>query len=237
MIAPHPPLERYYGDASRRQEFVRRIFDETAPWYDWTVAFMSLGTGDRYRAQALARAQLAAGMRVLDLATGTGVVARSARATTTDIIGADPSIGMLRAGNPSTPKVGAAAERLPFANASFDFITIGFALRHFTDLGIVFNECRRVLRPGGRVLILEITTPRSKIGRTLLGTYMGGIVPLGVLAWTRNRRAAQLMRYYWETTRDCVRPEVIIEALRRAGFADVQRHVELGVFSEYTAVD
>ncbi|HVR40707.1 MAG TPA: class I SAM-dependent methyltransferase, partial [Thermoanaerobaculia bacterium] len=175
-------------------------------------------------------------MRVLDLATGTGVVARAEYATTHDIVGADPSIGMLRAGNHGMPKIGAAAERLPFADASFDMITIGFALRHFADLALVFNECRRVLRPGGRILILEITSPESRIGRAFLGAYMGGVVPLGVLAWTRSRRAAQLMRYYWETTRDCVRPEVILDALRTAGFADVKRHAELGIFSEYTAV-
>lgn len=238
-IAPHPPLKDFYGEASKREAFVRDIFDETAPWYDWAISFMSFGSGDWYRKDALTRNGLAPGMKVLDLATGTGVVARAAASVTKDpkaIAAVDPSIGMLTAGKISSPRAGGAAEHLPFKDASFDMITIGFALRHFADLSIVFNDCRRVLRPGGRLLILEITAPESKLGRGFLGFYMGKVVPLGVRLRTRNPRAEELFRYYWETTRDCVRPEVILSALAEAGFRDGKRHVELGIFSEYSGV-
>jgi demethylmenaquinone methyltransferase/2-methoxy-6-polyprenyl-1,4-benzoquinol methylase len=64
---------------------------------------------------------------------------------------------------------------------------------------------------------------------------MGGLVPIAIRLRTRSARAAQLYRYYWETTRDCVRPEVILNAMREAGFADAQRRVEMGIFSEYIA--
>jgi demethylmenaquinone methyltransferase/2-methoxy-6-polyprenyl-1,4-benzoquinol methylase len=119
---------------------------------------------------------------------------------------------------------------------TFDALTIGFALRHFADLRAVFEECHRVLRPGGRVLILEITAPEKRIPRALLGVYMGKIVPAAIRLRSGSARAAELHRYYWETTRDCVRPEVILDTLRAAGFEDVQRRVEMGIFSEYSGM-
>jgi len=236
-LAPHPPLTKYYGEPSHREEFVREIFDETAPWYDWATRFISFGSGGWYRREALKRIGFAPGMRLLDLATGTGVVARAAAEVSRDgraVVGVDASIGMLTSGHMQGAKVQGAAERIPIRSQSFDALTIGFALRHFADLGGVFEECRRVLRPGGRILILEITAPESRVRRALLGAFMGGVVPLAIRIRSRSSRAAQLYRYYWETTRDCVRPEVILDALRAAGFADVKRRVELGVFSEYS---
>jgi demethylmenaquinone methyltransferase / 2-methoxy-6-polyprenyl-1,4-benzoquinol methylase len=238
-LIPHPPLRQFYDEPSRRESFVRDIFDDTAPWYDRTLAFMSFGTGQRYRRDALLRAGLRPGMRLLDIATGTGVVARAAAEVTNDgrdIVGLDPSIGMLTAGRAKRMfrNVQAASEDLPFAGASFDMITVGFALRHFADLDRVFGECARVLRPGGRLLILEITAPGSPVARTLLGAYLGGFVPALMGVVSMSARTARLMRYYWVTTRECVRPEAILEAMRRAGFAGVKRHVEAGVFSEYS---
>jgi demethylmenaquinone methyltransferase/2-methoxy-6-polyprenyl-1,4-benzoquinol methylase len=235
QVAPHPPLERYYGDAARREQFVRDIFDETAPWYDWSVRFLSFGSGNWYRRDVLKRHGLTAGMRVLDLASGTGVVARAAASLDANVTGADASIGMLTApGRLPWPLVETPAERLPFRDASFDLITIGFALRHFADLAVVFAECLRVLRPGGQLLILEITAPESRAGRAVLGAYMGRVVPLAVRVRTRSANAEKLFRYYWETTRDCVRPEVILATMREVGFAEAKRNVSLGIFSEYS---
>jgi demethylmenaquinone methyltransferase/2-methoxy-6-polyprenyl-1,4-benzoquinol methylase len=235
-LPPHPPLTRYYGDAAHREEFVREIFDETAPWYDWAVRFMSFGSGHWYRREALKRAGITRDMKLLDLATGTGVVARAAAEITPSIVGIDPSHGMLVSGDNPSAMVQGTAEAIPVRASTFDAITIGFALRHFADLGVVFAECHRVLRPGGRLLILEITAPTSRPARALLGTYMGHVVPAGIRLRTRSRRAAELFRYYWETTRDCVRPEVILDAMRGAGFSSAQRNVALGIFSEYSAV-
>jgi len=238
-MRPHPPLTDYYSDAAHRETFVRDIFDETAPWYDWAIRLLSFGSGNWYRREAVKRIGLAPGMKLLDLASGTGVVARAAIDVTGDakaIVGMDPSVGMLRSGLTPNAKVQAVAESLPVRDASFDRITIGFALRHFADLDVVFAECHRVLRPGGKLLILEITAPESRIARAFLGAYMGGIAPAVIRIRTRSARTAQLFRYYWETTRDCVRPEVILEAMQRTGFTDVRRNVELGIFSEYSGV-
>lgn len=236
-VVPHPPLTRYYDDPAKREEYVRGLFDDTAPWYDWSVRFLSMGSGDWYRREALKRMGLAPGMKLLDLATGTGPVARAAAAVTGDpasVIGMDPSIGMLKSGRTDSAKVQAPAEALPFADQSFDRISIGFAMRHFADLDIVFRECHRVLRPGGKLAVFEITAPESRLARAFLGIYMGRIAPVAIRWHSGSDRAADLFRYYWETTRDCVRPNVILDAFRAAGFKDAQRRVELGIFSEYS---
>lgn len=238
-IEPHPPLTSYYGGTAEKKPFVRDIFDDTAHWYDSIESVLSLRTGGYYRREAMLRAGLKPGMRVLDIASGTGVVARTAAPIVMPggrVICTDPSIGMLLAGRSKTglPIVQASAEQIAVRSASFDMIAIGFALRHFADLRIVFDELRRVLVPGGRALILEITPPQSKIAFRMLELYMNRIVPF-IAGAIGNRNARKLMHYYWDTVRLCVPPSTILSALRDAGFSDVKRHVEMGIFSEYTA--
>jgi demethylmenaquinone methyltransferase/2-methoxy-6-polyprenyl-1,4-benzoquinol methylase len=239
-VVPHPPLEEYYGEASKREGFVRTIFDDTAPWYDTVGAIVSFGYGDRYRNEALARAGLQRGMKVLDVATGTGVVARAAAtlANERDIVTLDPSLGMLLAGRSKKrlTAVQSVGERLPFPSRTFDLLTVGFAMRHLADLRTAFDEWHRVLKPGGRILIMEITPPRSAIGYGLLSFYMGRFVPFLTRIRTGSEEAATLMRYYWDTIRLCVPPATIVATLADAGFVQVKRHVELGVFSEYGGV-
>lgn len=235
QLAPHPPLRNFYSDAARRESFVRDLFDDTAPWYDVAIGVLSFGSGRRYRRDALIRAGLRPGDRLLDLATGTGVVARAAAEVTGGIVGADPSIGMLTSGRDTFARVQATSEALPFEAASFDFISIGFALRHFADLHAAFRECRRVLRPGGRLLVMEITAPQSRTARAVLAAYMGVLVPAVMTAVTLRPRVGKMMRYYWVTTRDCVRPDTILAALRESGFEDAKRDVSLSIFSEYSA--
>ena len=237
-VSPHPPLTEFYRAPAEREHFVRDLFDESAPWYDWAIAFLSFGSGNWYRRQVLERTGLKAADHVLDIATGTGVVARQANAITPNVVGLDPSIGMLIAGREKAriDNVQARSERLPFRDRSFDLITIGFALRHFADLDVAFAECARVLRPGGKLLILEITAPRSRAGRVALGAYMGGFVPPVASLLTRRARVGKMLRYYWATTRDCVPPDAILSAMQRAGFGDARRAISLGIFSEYSGV-
>jgi demethylmenaquinone methyltransferase/2-methoxy-6-polyprenyl-1,4-benzoquinol methylase len=237
-VAPHPALVDYYADAAARAAWVRGVFDRTAVDYDRIESLMSGGSGAWYRGEALARAGIAPGMQVLDVASGTGLVAAAARrlvGATGRVVAMDPSLGMLRegAGIAGLERVGGMAERLPFADRSFDFACMGFALRHVADLVPVCAELLRVLRPGGRLCVLEITRPGGRVATAALKAYLRGVVPFAA-RWTgRRTETATLMRYYWDTIEACVPPDVVLAALREAGFVEVQRHVTLGIFSEY----
>jgi len=238
-LAPHPTLVPYYGADQNKPQFVRRLFDVSAGSYDHIESMMAFGTGRWYRRQALERAGLAAGRRVLDVATGTGLVAREAVALTGDsrlVIGLDPSPGMLREarGKLGIPATLGAGELLPCRDASFDFLSMGYALRHLADLTVTFREFLRVLRPGGTVLVLELTRPASRVHRAFLRLYIRRVIPALSRLTTRNRDAALLWRYFWDTIEACVPPERILAALADAGFADVRRELVLGMFSEYT---
>jgi len=239
-LPPHPTLDAYYAGAAVKRGFLRRMFDATAPDYDHVERLLSLGTGRWYRRQALMRAGLSAGMNVLDVAVGTGLVAREALAITGRprfVTGLDPSIGMMRQ---AVDALGIAAvlgvgEQLPLASGQFDFLSMGYALRHLSDLNRAFLEFHRVLKPGGRLCVLEITAPRNGWGRAVLRGYMRNLVPF-ITRITTGRADSQLLwRYYWDTIEACLRPESVMNALQNAGFADVKHVAELGLFSEYTA--
>jgi demethylmenaquinone methyltransferase/2-methoxy-6-polyprenyl-1,4-benzoquinol methylase len=238
-LQPIPMLPRYFRDAQTKHSFVRGIFDQTAGDYDRVERLMALGTGSWYRRQALLRAGLGEGMRVLDVAIGTGLVAREEIAITqspANVIGVDLSIGMLSQALAHLPIRGLLgnAERLPVGDRLFDFVSFGYALRHLADLGPAMREFFRVLKPGGRVCILEITRPRTRAREAALKFYMKRVVPLLTRLTTRHADSQLLWEYYWDSIEACVPPEGVLGALRAAGFTDVRRHVELGIFSEYT---
>jgi demethylmenaquinone methyltransferase/2-methoxy-6-polyprenyl-1,4-benzoquinol methylase len=239
--APHVPLTEYYQTEQDRQTYLRRIFDSTAPDYDRIEAILAWGSGSRYRRDALIRGGLKTGMKVLDVGVGTGLVAAQACLLTGDptlVTGLDPSPGMMAASKlPKTMVlVEGRAESLPFPDNHFDFLSMGYALRHISDLGVAFAEFERVLKPGGRLCVLEITQARSRWGRWLLKTYMRGVIPLLTRMVSRQKETASIWRYYWDSIEACVPPEQVLATLRAAGLADVRQHLEAGVFSEYQAV-
>lgn len=236
--APHPVLKKYYGSDGERRSFVAALFDAAAGQYDWVCKIGSFGSGQLYRRQVLRRAGLLPGMRLLDVATGTGLVAQSALHTLGEpraVIGLDPSGGMLREAQKTLaiPLVQGRAEELPFGSDLFDMLSIGYALRHVADLAVTFAEFLRVLKPGGRLLILEISRPRSVLARQLLRVYLQRVLPLVMRLGPGSVEAEQLMRYYWDTIAECVPPETILEVLRRSGFVGVERRVFGGLMSEY----
>jgi demethylmenaquinone methyltransferase/2-methoxy-6-polyprenyl-1,4-benzoquinol methylase len=202
---------------------------------------MSLGSGYWYRGEVLRRAGLKEGMKVLDVATGTGPVAAVASGMVGPggtVVGVDPSGGMLREARRNTGAhfVQAVGEALAIRSDTFDVLTMGYALRHVPDLGAAFREYHRVLKPGGQVVIMEISVPRSRVGAALLRLYLGRLVPLLTRVGTKSRDTERMMRYYWDTTETCVPPETIMAALREAGFRDVGRDVRYGVLTEYKGV-
>ncbi len=240
MHAPHPPLTEYYAKEAERAAWVRELFDRTAADYDRVERAMAFGSGSWYRRRALARAGLRAGMRVLDIGTGTGLTARQAAHLVGphgNVIGVDPSAGMMSCAHVplAVRLLPGAAEAIPAGPGAAEFLSMGYALRHIADLPCAFREFLRVLVPGGRVCLLEITSPEGRLSRVLLKGYMRGVVPLMARCMATHRDMPRLMRYYWDTIEACAHPSSIIAALRAAGFVDVRRHVELGIFSEYCA--
>ena len=239
-LPPHSPLPRYYGSASDRDDFVRRLFDRGAPAYDHVNALCSFGTGARYRRDALRRSGLAPGQRLLDVAIGTGLVAREAvtiLGRPQDVIGLDLSAGMLHQARRTlpVPLLQARAEAIPLAAASMDLLSMGYALRHVPDLVHAFLEFHRVLRPGGQVLLLEIDHPRNRWAEAALRLYLGRLVPT-LSRWLGGGEEARIMmRYFWDTIDACVPPAEIEGALADAGFVDVSCEVQLGIFRAYRA--
>jgi demethylmenaquinone methyltransferase/2-methoxy-6-polyprenyl-1,4-benzoquinol methylase len=238
---PLPPETRYWSRTDDRQRVVNSLFDRSAEHYDRACDIMSFGSGQRYRREALGRAGMRPGMRVLDVGTGTGLLAREivhVRGASGSTVAVDPSRSMMVAGRRALnlPFVQSLGECLPFQDGHFDFLTMGYALRHVPDLDQAFAEYRRVLKPGGRLLLLEITRPASTLGLVLARAYFGMAVPAFTRIATGSRNAAELMRFYWDTIAACVPPEAVLASLGRVGFDRPDRTVVFGIFSEYTAV-
>ena len=194
--------------------------------------------GESFRRRALARIGLQPGMTVLNVAIGTGLVARQAVAITGDsraVIGLDVSAGMLAEVRRllGIPLVQGLMEQLPVADACCDLVSMGYALRHVADLNATFREFHRVLRPGGVLLILEIAHPTTPFKRAMLKFYLGRLIPLLGRLTTGQRDMQTLMRYYWDPIENCVPPETIIQAIRDAGFAEAGCDVELDLFRAY----
>jgi demethylmenaquinone methyltransferase/2-methoxy-6-polyprenyl-1,4-benzoquinol methylase len=237
-LQPHPILTEYHATEDARQAHLRHLFGATARHYDQANLLFSFGTGEWYRRRALRRAGLQRGMRLLDIAVGTGLVASAAHRVTdgdTDIIGLDPSERMLHEAKRKLPirLIQGRAETLPLADASVDFVTLGYALRHVGDLAVAFAEFHRVLRPGGRLLIMEIGRPAGRIAHALAAIYLGTVVPCLSRWLTPNSELAALMRYHWDTIEHCVPPEVILAQLRASGFSDIHCETDLRLFRTY----
>jgi demethylmenaquinone methyltransferase/2-methoxy-6-polyprenyl-1,4-benzoquinol methylase len=240
-LPPHPLLTRYHANEQERRRQVNRWFDHSAAGYDFISQMMSFGSGNRYRRQVLLREGLSAGMSLVDIACGTGVLTAHAREIVGGgglVVGLDPSRGMLQEarGRGAGRLVLAVAEALPLGSDRFDFLSMGYALRHVADLHVTFREYRRVLKPGGKVLILEITPPVSRISFHLLKLYLGRLIPMVARIGRGGRGSHDLMKYYWDTIEHCVAPQVILDALEEAGFSQATRRVEMGILSSYTAI-
>ena len=236
-LPPHLPLNDYYASEAERRRFLGRVFDQTASSYDWISSLLSLGTGELYRAYALRQGGLKPGMRVLDVATGTGLLARAASRLGGQVVGLDPSAGMLSHHNDRrrAQLSRGIAERLPFRDGSFDFLTMGYALRHVVDLPSTFAEYRRVLKPGGRLLILDFARPRNAVAYGVTRAFMKMLVPFMSRLFAGGKEAEILMRYCWDTVDQSLAPGVIGPTLTTACFRELRVTTWAGVFVEYAA--
>jgi demethylmenaquinone methyltransferase/2-methoxy-6-polyprenyl-1,4-benzoquinol methylase len=204
---------------------VGAMFDRIAHVYDPLNAVISGFQEPRWRRRLVAASGARPGMAVLDVATGTGAVARDlARRVGPNgsIVGVDISLGMVerarrRAGTP--PNIGyeiGDALALPFDDGAFDAATIAFGMRNLPDYELGFREMSRVVRPGGVVACLEIARPRSLVGR-VGRAWFEAVVPR--IGWMLGQGAAYA--YLVASVRTYPPPEEIAEIMRRAGLVDV----------------
>jgi demethylmenaquinone methyltransferase/2-methoxy-6-polyprenyl-1,4-benzoquinol methylase len=238
---PHRVLSEYYPSERDRASFVTTLFDGAARHYDWVGHFLAFGSGPYYRRRTLAQAGLRPSMKLLDVATGTGQVARAATSILGDpraVVGLDPSVGMLREARKvhAGPLVQGRAEAIPLRSDAFDMLSMGFALRHVASLETAFTEYRRVLKPGGRLLLLEVSRPRSAAIRWAIRVYFQQVLPLILRFRAGSTDARLMMKYYWDSIDECVPAETILAALRQTGFVEVRYRFVAGCLSEYLAV-
>src|SRR5215210_5325088 len=214
------------GPASGRLEEsqVRAMFDRIASVYDVMNSVMTVGMHHRWRERAADLARLSPGGRALDVATGTGDLALAlARRVgdTGEVVGSDFSEKMLELARGKAPSVrfewGNALE-LPYEDGGFDAATVGFGARNFSDLERGLGEMARVVRPGGRVVVLEITTPTQPPLSTFFSIWFDRLVPaLGRLA-----ADAEAYTYLPKSVKRFPAPEALGAAMARAGLEDVR---------------
>jgi len=214
----------------------RRMFDAIARRYDRMNRLLSLGLDRRWRRRAVAALAPRAGGRYLDVGCGTGdvvmeVLRQCPRAT---VVGVDPAEAMLGVAVDRLRRAGLAASvslrtgdatDLAFADASFDGVVTAFCIRNVTHRAKALGEMRRVLSPGGRAVILELTVPAGGVLRAAHRLYTGRVVPLAGRLVARN---ADAYRYLVESIREFPHPRELLAAMDEAGFAETRREGLLG---------
>jgi len=214
--------------AEEKTDVVQSMFDAIAPRYELVNKAMTFGLDARWRRRTVASLGLAPGSLILDLACGTGDLSRTAEKNGFVPFGVDLSFGMLSAAHETGPLVHGDASRLPIRDASVDGIICGYALRNFTHLDACFAEMARVLRPGGRLSILEVGAPKNPVIRFGYSIWFEKIVPtIGGLLSDRTA-----YRYLPASTAYLPEGEEIRSRLHAVGFSGVNYHLLSGGLSQ-----
>ncbi|MEM1335914.1 MAG: ubiquinone/menaquinone biosynthesis methyltransferase [Actinomycetota bacterium] len=201
---------------------VRDMFDAIAPRYDRLNRIISFRLDVRWRKRAIRDLALAPGSTVLDLASGTGDLCVDLAGTGLHPLSMDLSFGMLAADRSGAPRAQADILRLPVPDASVDGVTCGFALRNLLDLDVFFAEIARAVRPGGRIALLDVSTPPNPVLRFGNDIYFGKIVPR--IGAALSDGAAY--RYLPKSVAYLPSPDQLLVKVQRAGFADAT-HAQL----------
>ena len=208
------------GDA--KAKVVQNMFDAIAPRYDMVNRIMTFRLDTRWRKIAVRKLALTKGARVLDLASGTGDLCVDLRKAGLIPLSFDMSFGMLAADHSKAPRVQADILQLPIATQSVDGVTCGFALRNLVDLNVFFHEIARVTKSGGRIALLDVSTPTNPLIRWGNSVYFGKVVPrIGGLL---SNRAAY--NYLPKSVAYLPSPEQLVVMLQNSGFEHV-RHEQL----------
>jgi len=208
------------GDEKRVR--VRDMFDRIAPRYDALNRVISVGLDQRWRRRALDKIAVGAGDRVVDLACGTGDFCELVASRGASVVGVDFAMQMLRQARRrglDFPSVQGDGEWLPFRSASVDVVTCGFALRNFVSLEAVLREIARIVRPGGRIALIDVDRPGWAPLRAAHSLYFDRVVPfIGGLVSDRSA-----YRYLPQSTAYLPPPAELRGMLQAAGFLEVDR--------------
>ena len=221
-------------------EAVLEVYDRAASRYDLVNDLVSFGTSNWYRRRTILSLELPEDATLVDVGTGTGSLAVAAQRFLPDspaIVAVDPSTEMrglaVKAGVRDVRP--GSFESIPVDDHSMDAVVSGYAIRYAEDLSTAFAEIRRVLRPGGRLVLLEMIVPPRGFRRTLARFLIQGVGSRVLPVICRSRAAGDLLRHFWNAISSFDPPEVVTAALTEAGFEEVEyRHVG-GLLGEFRA--
>ncbi|MCC8187350.1 MAG: bifunctional demethylmenaquinone methyltransferase/2-methoxy-6-polyprenyl-1,4-benzoquinol methylase UbiE [Bacteroides sp.] len=243
MNHPQESIKPYHADGGKATQ-VEQMFDNIASDYDRLNHTLSWGIDRYWRKKAIRLLKPSRPQQMLDVATGTGDFAIQAcyELKPRQIIGTDISEGMMEVGRQKVQKAGLSGQitlvredcmALSFAKNSFDAVTVAFGIRNFEDLEKGLAEMFRVLRPGGKLVMLELTTPERFPMKQLFGIYSRIIIPLLGRIFSKDRRA---YTYLPETIRVFPQGEVMQKILWQTGFKEAAfRRLTFGICTLYMA--
>ena len=224
------------ADLEKKPAEVQAMFDDVARRYDLTNDVLSLGRDRRWRRLVVAAVDPRPGEKVLDLAAGTGTSSQPFADRGAQVVPCDFSIGMLRVGKQARPHLGFTAgdaTRLPFADATFDAVTISFGLRNVVDPDAGLREMRRVTRPGGRLVVCEFSHPTNKAFRTAYVEYLMRALPTVARAVSSSPDAYV---YLAESIRAWPDQAALAERITAAGWRDTEwRNLTGGIVALHRA--
>ena len=222
---------------------VRSLFNAIAPRYDFLNHFLSFGIDVLWRRELVSHLRGHRPELILDVATGTGDLALAlCKLQPRLVVGIDPAAAMLKRAQAKIARrtvprsvllVEAAAEHLPFPNATFDAVTVAFGIRNFADLSRGIQECLRILKPGGRFAALEFSKPHVPVFRQLYQWYFRSILPVlgGLIS-----RQADAYQYLPDSVERFPGDSQVRELLRNLGFDEIMTQpLTLGITTFYTA--
>lgn len=214
-------------DVSKTPERIEGMFDAIAPRYDFLNHLLSAGIDRRWRSHAIRALELTGTERVLDLCTGTAdlaIAARQARPGAAHVLGLDFAGAMLAVGAEKIRQAGLSdrialvrgdAMRIPVGEGAFDAVTIAFGIRNVEDPEVVIHDIARVLRPGGRLIVLEFSIPTTPLFRAVYLSYFRHILPRIGRAVSRHNAA---YAYLPASVGAFASPEMFMNLLRKHGF-------------------
>ncbi len=238
-------INPYDNDPRDKASQVRAMFDNIAPAYDFMNRAMTMGIDRRWRAVAVKMISEPRPRDILDVATGTGDLAMlmARKLDPISITGVDLSEGMLDVGRRKVAERGLAdvisfqqadCLHLPFTGNSFDCVTVAYGVRNFADIEAGYREMYRVLRPGGRLLVIELSTPTGRYVRPLYDFYTRRVIPFAGRMVSKDVRA---YAYLPESIAAVPQGEAMAGLMRNAGFRDVTvRPLTFGVCTVYLAI-